>query len=62
MRCVCGRYEDVKTKSYMMLPTDMALKTDAEFKKHARTFADSQVAISQGAHTPVPTALCVHWY
>ena len=38
------QYEDIKTKSYMMLPTDMALKTDNEFKKHARKFADSQDA------------------
>jgi cytochrome c peroxidase len=38
------QYEDMKTKSLMMLPTDMALIKDKEFKKHVERYAkDSQV-------------------
>ena len=38
------QYEDKKTKSLMMLPTDMALIKDDEFKKHVERYArDSQV-------------------
>ena len=38
------QYEDTKTKSLMMLPTDMALIKDNEFKKHVQRYAkDSQV-------------------
>ena len=38
------QYEDTKTKSLMMLPTDMALIKDNEFKKHVERYAkDSQV-------------------
>jgi cytochrome c peroxidase len=38
------QYEDKKTKSLMMLPTDMALIKDNEFKKHVERYAkDSQV-------------------
>eukprot|EP01006_Ploeotia_vitrea_P022141 TRINITY_DN54553_c0_g1_i1.p1 TRINITY_DN54553_c0_g1~~TRINITY_DN54553_c0_g1_i1.p1 ORF type:complete len:399 (-),score=28.65 TRINITY_DN54553_c0_g1_i1:18-1214(-) len=36
------QYEDTATHSLMMLPTDMALKTDPEFKVHARRYADDQ--------------------
>jgi hypothetical protein len=35
------QYEDPSGK-YMMLPTDMALKTDPEFHKFARAYADDQ--------------------
>ena len=38
------QYEDVETKSLMMLPTDMALRTDAEFAKYARLYADDEQA------------------
>lgn len=38
------QYEDVETKTLMMLPTDMALKTDAAFAKHARKYADDSEA------------------
>lgn len=34
------QYTDVKTKSLMMLPTDMTLKTDPTFRKYAREYAD----------------------
>jgi cytochrome c peroxidase len=38
------QYEDKKTKSLMMLPTDMALIKDNGFKKHVERYAkDSQV-------------------
>ncbi|KAI9845478.1 MAG: heme peroxidase [Sclerophora amabilis] len=33
------QYEDTKTKSLMMLPTDMALIKDKEFKKHVERYA-----------------------
>ena len=37
------QYEDNNTKSLMMLPTDMALIKDKEFKKHVERYArDSQ--------------------
>lgn len=36
------QYEDVKTKSLMMLPTDMALATDKNFKKWAVAYAKDQ--------------------
>jgi len=36
------QYEDVKTKRLMMLPTDIAVKTDPEFSKIAREYADNQ--------------------
>jgi hypothetical protein len=38
------QYEDVETKSLMMLPTDMALRTDPEFAKTARVYADDESA------------------
>lgn len=41
------QYEDVETKSLMMLPSDMALKTDPEFAKHARRYADDEKAFFQ---------------
>ena len=33
------QFQDVKTKSLMMLPTDMALVQDKEFKKHVERYA-----------------------
>ena len=36
------QYEDVATKKLMMLPTDMALRTDPIFRIHARRYADNQ--------------------
>jgi hypothetical protein len=36
------QYEDVGTQRLMMLPTDIALKTDPVFSKIAREYADSQ--------------------
>lgn len=38
------QYEDVATRSLMMLPTDMALRTDPEFAKTARLYADDEQA------------------
>mmetsp|Transcript_101525 Transcript_101525/g.176236 ORF Transcript_101525/g.176236 Transcript_101525/m.176236 type:complete len:767 (-) Transcript_101525:287-2587(-) len=38
------QYEDVATKRLVMLPTDMALKTDPAFSKVAREYADNQEA------------------
>lgn len=38
------QYEDVETKRLVMLPTDMALKTDPVFSKIAREYADNQDA------------------
>ena len=39
-----AQYEDVSTKTLMMLPTDMALIKDKEFKKHVARYAkDSDV-------------------
>mmetsp|Transcript_20377 Transcript_20377/g.29266 ORF Transcript_20377/g.29266 Transcript_20377/m.29266 type:complete len:410 (+) Transcript_20377:89-1318(+) len=38
------QYEDVKTKSLMMLPSDMALKTDEVFATYARRYADDEAA------------------
>ena len=38
------QYEDKKTKTLMMLPTDMALVTDPVFKKHVDRYAKSQDA------------------
>jgi hypothetical protein len=38
------QYEDVATKRLIMLPTDMALRTDPVFSKYAREYADSQEA------------------
>ncbi len=38
------QYEDKSTKSLMMLPTDMALIEDKEFRKHVERYAkDDQV-------------------
>jgi cytochrome c peroxidase len=38
------QFEDKQTKTLMMLPTDMALIKDKEFKKHVERYAkDSQV-------------------
>lgn len=38
------QYQDLKSKSLMMLPTDMALIKDKEFKKHVERYAaDNQV-------------------
>merc|ERR1740130_1066096 len=42
------QYEDVATKKLMMLPTDIALKTDPIFASIAREYADSQDAFFQG--------------
>ena len=36
------QYEDVATRSLMMLPTDIALKTDPAFSVHARKYADDE--------------------
>ena len=42
------QYEDVGTKSLMMLPTDMALVQDKEFKKHVERYAkDDQAFFSE---------------
>jgi catalase (peroxidase I) len=38
------QFEDCETKSLMMLPTDMALRTDPEFAKTARLYADDEQA------------------
>merc|ERR1719498_2396323 len=38
------QYEDVATQRLVMLPTDIALKTDPVFSKVAREYADSQDA------------------
>lgn len=44
------QYEDKSTKSLMMLPTDMALIKDNEFKKHVERYArDSQVFFKEFA-------------
>ena len=34
------QYQDVASKSLMMLPTDMALIKDKEFKKHVERYAE----------------------
>ncbi|ODV96415.1 hypothetical protein PACTADRAFT_49767 [Pachysolen tannophilus NRRL Y-2460] len=36
------QFEDDATKSLMMLPADMAIKTDPKFAKYARKYADDQ--------------------
>lgn len=36
------QYEDVGTKSLMMLPADMSLVKDKEFKKHVLRYAKDQ--------------------
>lgn len=36
------QYEDVKSQSLMMLPADMAIREDVEFRKHAQAYADDQ--------------------
>ncbi len=38
------QYEDVETQQLMMLPTDMALRTDPVFAEHARRYADDESA------------------
>ena len=38
------QYEDVSSKSLMMLPTDMALIKDKEFKKHVERYAKDDQA------------------
>ena len=38
------QYEDTKSKSLMMLPTDMALIKDKEFKKHVERYAKDNEA------------------
>lgn len=38
------QYEDVKTKTLMMLPTDMALIQDPTFKKYVKQYADDNQA------------------
>lgn len=38
------QYEDVETKSFMMLPTDIALKEDSKFLKTVKKYAESQDA------------------
>lgn len=37
-----AQYEDVATRSLMMLPTDMALRTDPDFFVYAKMYADDQ--------------------
>jgi cytochrome c peroxidase len=37
-----AQYEDKKSKSLMMLPTDMALIKDKSFKKYAQQYAKSE--------------------
>lgn len=42
------QYQDVATKSLMMLPTDMALIKDKEFRKHVERYAkDDQAFFSE---------------
>ncbi len=42
------QYQDVGSKSLMMLPTDMALIQDKEFKKHVERYAkDDQAFFSE---------------
>lgn len=36
------QYEDVGTQKLMMLPTDMALRTDHVFRRYARMYADDE--------------------
>jgi hypothetical protein len=36
------QYEDVATQKLMMLPTDMALRTDHVFRRYARMYADDE--------------------
>lgn len=36
------QYEDVKTQKLMLLPTDMAIRTDPIFASYARAYADDQ--------------------
>lgn len=36
------QYEDVGTQKLMMLPTDMALRTDPVFRRYARMYADDE--------------------
>lgn len=36
------QYEDVATQKLMMLPTDMALRTDPVFRRYARMYADDE--------------------
>ncbi|ODV85774.1 hypothetical protein CANARDRAFT_198137 [[Candida] arabinofermentans NRRL YB-2248] len=36
------QYEDSKTKSLMMLPTDMVLKTDSKFRKYVEEYANDE--------------------
>ena len=38
------QYQDVSSKSLMMLPTDMALIKDKEFKKHVERYAKDDQA------------------
>lgn len=38
------QYEDVETKSFMMLPTDIALKEDSKFYKTVKKYAEDQDA------------------
>jgi cytochrome c peroxidase len=37
-----AQFTDSKTKSLMMLPSDMSLTKDKEFKKHAKAYAEDQ--------------------
>ena len=36
------QYQDENSKSLMMLPTDMALVRDKDFKKHVKRFAEDE--------------------
>ena len=36
------QYQDENSKSLMMLPTDMALVQDKDFKKHVKRFAEDE--------------------
>lgn len=36
------QYEDDESKSFMMLPTDMVLKTDSKFLKYVKMYADDE--------------------
>lgn len=38
------QYQDENSKSLMMLPTDMALVRDNDFKKHVKRFAEDEAA------------------
>jgi cytochrome c peroxidase len=48
-----AQFTDSKTKSLMMLPSDMALTKDKEFKKHAKSYAnDSDLFFNEYVSSP----------